>query len=380
MAGAGSGKTEVMARRIAWWVAVDGTPKDTIIAFTFTEKAAEEMKFRIRKWVGAITPEGEDSTLGGMYVGTIHGFCLRILQDLLPNVYGVFDIVDDTSRLALVQRWFHSVLGLSELSAALGEGQFESIRKFLRGYYLLHECGIFRATGPEGARPPIGRGEHDWIMGWQLHTDVGADQVSKAFAVSAARYYGALQARRLLDFSTAQSELCNLLGKRPTLLTALRARFRRLVVDEVQDINPVQGQLVDLLVGKEGILTAVVDHRQAIYGWRGGRVEMMGHLHAKLEASSDGDVIQLPDNFRSTDRVISLANVWARTITPPGTLRTPDMIKGNTDRLDRNPSHVAFRRFSSRGAEADWIAATIGRLVDQGGGGGGGGARCGCSR
>src|SRR5438552_13535954 len=69
VAGAGSGKTEVMARRVAWWVAVDGVPKDDVVAFTFTERAAEEMKFRIRQQVQLVTPEGQDATLGGMYVG-----------------------------------------------------------------------------------------------------------------------------------------------------------------------------------------------------------------------------------------------------------------------------------------------------------------------
>ena len=69
VAGAGSGKTEVMARRIAWWVGVKNVPKESIVAFTFTEKAAEEMKFRIRYWIGEITPPDEDISLGGMYVG-----------------------------------------------------------------------------------------------------------------------------------------------------------------------------------------------------------------------------------------------------------------------------------------------------------------------
>src|SRR5579862_6588831 len=66
VAGAGSGKTEVMARRIAWWVGVEEVPKDSIVAFTFTERAAEEMKFRIRSWLERITAEGEEVAVGGM--------------------------------------------------------------------------------------------------------------------------------------------------------------------------------------------------------------------------------------------------------------------------------------------------------------------------
>ena len=74
VAGAGSGKTEVMARRVAWWVAIESIPKEQIVAFTFTERAAEEMKFRIRTWIQKVTPSGEDVSLGNMYIGTIHGF------------------------------------------------------------------------------------------------------------------------------------------------------------------------------------------------------------------------------------------------------------------------------------------------------------------
>jgi DNA helicase-2/ATP-dependent DNA helicase PcrA len=73
VAGAGAGKTEVMARRIAWLVAEQGVPKNEVVAFTFTERAAEEMKFRIRRHVAAVAKPGEEPTLGDMYVGTIHG-------------------------------------------------------------------------------------------------------------------------------------------------------------------------------------------------------------------------------------------------------------------------------------------------------------------
>src|SRR6266849_4749510 len=87
VAGAGSGKTEVMARRIAWWVGVEGVSRENVVAFTFTDRAAEEMKFRIRSWLEKITPEGEEVALGGMYVGTIHGFCLAKLREYWPDNY-----------------------------------------------------------------------------------------------------------------------------------------------------------------------------------------------------------------------------------------------------------------------------------------------------
>jgi DNA helicase-2/ATP-dependent DNA helicase PcrA len=364
VAGAGSGKTEVMARRIAWWIGVQGVPRDEIIAFTFTEKAAEEMKFRIRRWVQVVTPEGEDATLGRMYVGTIHGFCLQMLQELLPEVYGVFDVIDDAGRLAMVQRMFNHPLGLTALKSALDQGQFATISEFLFGYDQMHEAGVFQAVGPTSPRPEIGREEGDWIKEWHLSTDVGSGAVAEAFAVSAARYYGALHARRLLDFSTAQSELVGLLEASGKHLDELRTRYRRLVVDEFQDVNLVQNRLVGLLTGDTGTMTAVGDHRQAIYGWRGGRVQIMADWQADLAASSDGDVLDLPDNFRSTPRIIRLANEWADSIGALGTLPSPHMTHGNDDRVDEDASHVALRRFGNRDAEAAWLAETITRLVD----------------
>src|SRR5690606_6689936 len=118
VAGAGSGKTEVMARRIAWWVGVEGVPKDRIVALTFTEKAAEEMKFRIRRWIQAVTPPGADVNLGGMYVGTIHGFCLAKLREYWPDVYHNYDILDEAARVALILRGFNGILGLRRLQSA----------------------------------------------------------------------------------------------------------------------------------------------------------------------------------------------------------------------------------------------------------------------
>jgi hypothetical protein len=112
VAGAGSGKTEVMARRIAWWVGMDGVPKEQIVAFTFTERAAEEMKFRIRSWIQRITDEGEDTALGDMYIGTIHGFCIKKIREFWPNEYHNYDILDEAGRTALILRSFTNILAL----------------------------------------------------------------------------------------------------------------------------------------------------------------------------------------------------------------------------------------------------------------------------
>jgi len=100
IAGAGSGKTEVMARRVAWWVAVDGVERDQIVAFTFTEKAAEELKFRIRSWLQTISgDENNDTSLGGMFIGTIHASAPRREVITRQQQIGIIQVEDpDTAN------------------------------------------------------------------------------------------------------------------------------------------------------------------------------------------------------------------------------------------------------------------------------------------
>ena len=117
----------------------------------------------------------------------------------------------------------------------------------------------------------LGTEESEWCKAARLLTDVGSDEVSKAFAVSAARYYAYLRCRRFLDFSTSQSEFVRRLKADAKRQAELRETKVHLVVDEVQDINPVQHKLIELLTGKTGNLTAVGDHRQSIYGFRGAK-------------------------------------------------------------------------------------------------------------
>lgn len=367
VAGAGSGKTEVMARRIAWWVAVEGVPKNSIVAFTFTERAAEEMKFRIRERIAWITPEGEDATLGGMYVGTIHGFCLAQLRSLDPDTYHNYDVLDESSRYALIQRGYHHVLGLTGFKDALNKGMYTAIDDFLYAYDLLNEYAELSVQLPEGLVPARLEEEQEWCKAAKLLTNIGVGSIPEAFAVSAARYYAYLRCRRFLDFSTSQAELVHLLTSNPDALTRLHDTITHVVVDEVQDLNPVQDRIVRAVVGDSGRLTAVGDHRQAIYGWRGGRVELMGRLFAELEADPNGAVVDLASNFRSTPRIIKVANSWARTIGAVNTMTSPDMLHGNKGRTDYDPSHVAALSFSNREDEADWIASAIRRLIPEDG-------------
>lgn len=369
VAGAGSGKTEVMARRIAWWVGIEGIPKESIVAFTFTEKAADEMKFRVRRWIGEITPPGEDVRLGGMYVGTIHGFCLAKIREYWPDDYHNYDILDEASRAALILRGYNGVLGLRGLRAALGEqaSQSATVDQFITAYDQLHEHNRFDVQLSEDEPPlQLGADEREWCTQASLLTKVGDDDAAQAFALSAARYYAYLRCRRFLDFSTSQTEFLRRLQSDAVVLDSLAESGMHLVVDEVQDINPVQRDLIHALVGDVGKLTVVGDHRQSIYGFRGAKVELIGDMWNEFNAAPDAEVVDLEHNFRSTPRVIEIANQWADTITPAGGMRTPPMLHGREDRTDAHPSHVALIKFQERSEEASWIAEAIRALIPTG--------------
>lgn len=371
VAGAGSGKTEVMARRIAWWVGIENVPKDRIVAFTFTDRAAEEMKFRIRAWFGKVTPQGEEVALGGMYVGTIHGFCLAKIREFWPDEYHNYDILDESARAALILRGFNGVLALRGLRAALPKhkdgsqaGQAETFEQFTEAYDQLQEHNRF-AVRLSKSPPPIelGEAEEEWCKKAKLLNDVGSSENAKAFAVSAARYYAYLRCRRFLDFSTSQAEFIRCLEADKERQKELQKSNIHLVVDEVQDINPIQMQLIRLLTDDSGKLISVGDHRQSIYGFRGAKVELIAELWEEFKKDKNAEIVDLQENFRSTQRIIHVANKWAETIGSVRSMETLGMKHGSKHRTDHHPSHVALIGFDKRIDEAQWISQAIREIV-----------------
>lgn len=364
VAGAGSGKTEVMARRIAWWVGIEDVAKKNIIAFTFTERAAEEMKFRIRYWLEKITPADEEVSLGDMYIGTIHGFCLAKLREYWPDDYHNFDILDEGARASLILRGFNGLLGLDKLQNATGLGRYATLKCFTQTYDQLHEHACFEVELPSDSPPhEPGIRESDWCEKARLLTDVGDTPGPAAFATSAARYYAYLRCRRFLDFSTSQSEFMRKFQSDQRLLERFAEQNPYVVVDEVQDINPVQHGIIDLLVGNSGRLTAVGDHRQSIYGFRGAKVGIIAELWEEFKTGPDSCVVDLQENFRSTPRIINLANLWTDSINQVRSMSVAPMRHGNSARTDHHKSHLALVKFQDRKDEASWIADAIRILV-----------------
>src|SRR5579884_461483 len=192
IAGAGSGKTEVMARRVAWWIAVEGADKKGIVAFTYTEAAAEELKFRIRAWLERMCLPDEDPTLGGMYIGTMHGFCLAALRDLAADHYYVFDVLDEAGRMSLIEQGYNGILALRSFataaqSAGAAFGKFDATGLLLRGYDLLHEYDLFDIALPPNEAPADVAAERDWCKQAVLKTPVGSSELATSFRESAAR-------------------------------------------------------------------------------------------------------------------------------------------------------------------------------------------------
>jgi DNA helicase-2/ATP-dependent DNA helicase PcrA len=298
--------------------------------------------------------------------------CLNKLRQLASDDYHNYDVIDDVGRLALVQRTYSTHLGLAALQTQLRQsspnpvGQFATIDKFLRTYDILNEYREMRVRLPDDPIPTDVTADREWCKSATLSTNIGVSEIASAVSTSAARYYALLRSRRFLDFSTAENELLRLLESDAQALATLRSTSRVVVVDEVQDLNPVQRQILELMVGDDGQLVAVGDHRQAIFGFRGGLVRIMGEMYDEVAAAPDSAVVDLSLNYRSTPRIIALANAWAARIAPPGGLPNIDMRHGNENRADYDASHVGITRFATLQDEANWVAGQIAKLVADG--------------
>ncbi|KAA2284671.1 DNA helicase II [Arenimonas fontis] len=268
LAGAGSGKTRVLTHRIGWLNEVEGVPAHGILAVTFTNKAAAEMRGRVE----ALLRHGSR----GMWIGTFHGLAHRLLrlhwqEAALPESFQVLD-ADDQLRL------------LRRVAADLGldEGRFPP-RQI---------AWWINAQKDEGRRP-------------QNIQPAGGDVFGQAML----RAYGEYQVRcdraGLVDFAELLLRAHELWLGRPELLAHYRHRFTRILVDEFQDTNAIQYAFVRLLAGDSGQVFVVGDDDQAIYGWRGARVE---NVQRFLEDYPGARTLRLEQNYRSTGNILAAAN------------------------------------------------------------------------
>ena len=268
LAGAGSGKTRVLTHRVAWLHEVHGVPLHGILAVTFTNKAAGEMRARIGAQLG-----GEPR---GMWIGTFHGIAHRLLrlhwqEAKLPEGFQVLDS-DDQQRL--VKRVAQAL--------EVDDGRFPP-RQI---------AWWINAQKDEGRRP-----QHIQPAA----NDEWGDVMLRVYA----EYQARCERAGLVDFAELLLRAHELLRDTPALLAHYRHRFGQLLVDEFQDTNAIQYGFVRLLAGETGQVFVVGDDDQAIYGWRGAKVE---NVQRFLRDFAGAQTIRLEQNYRSTGTILSAAN------------------------------------------------------------------------
>lgn len=319
LAGAGSGKTRVLATRV-YHLIREGVPAEEILAVTFTNKAAREMRARVRAMLG------DDSKVP--FVATFHGLGRELLEKYgsvlgIPRFFSVYDRDDSEKAISAALKALD--VSVKELSprAVLGR--------------------ISRAKG-EGMRAAefyekFGRGSF------------GARIVAEAWV----RYEKTLKAEKALDFDDLIAEPVRMLETHPDILATAQKRWRYLHIDEYQDTNALQGRLTNMLAAGHKNLFVVGDIDQTIYTWRGATIE---NLLAFEETYPGAETIILERNYRSTKNLVDAANaVIAKNKKRKEKQSTTEQAPG-----ERIVLHMA----RDAEDEARWIARTIRELMQEG--------------
>ncbi|WP_343575739.1 MULTISPECIES: DNA helicase II [Pseudomonas] len=267
LAGAGSGKTRVLVHRIAWLIQVERASPHSILAVTFTNKAAAEMRARIEQLLG-INP-------AGMWVGTFHGLAHRLLRAHWQeaNLPENFQILDSDDQLRLVKRVVRE-LGLDEQRWPPRQAQW-----FING------------QKDEGNRPQNIQASGDLYLSTMV-------SIYQAYEEACAR-------AGVVDFAELLLRSLDLWRNRPSLLEHYQRRFRHILVDEFQDTNAVQYAWLRFLAKGGESLMVVGDDDQSIYGWRGAKIENIQHFADDFAGTED---IRLEQNYRSTATILKAAN------------------------------------------------------------------------
>ena len=273
---AGAGKTEAISRRVASLI-LEGAEPAQIIAFTFTDRAAQSLKTRITKRIAEAKGPAFLDRLGPMFVGTIHSYCLRMLQDHVPE-FGNFDILDENRLAGLLSRE-HKRLELSKL----GNQHWRPIFDFLRNADVV---------------------ENELIDG-ELMKGTPFGDCYLAFKHTLYRYH-------FLTYGLLISAAVKALA-RPEVANRVRGNLRYLIVDEYQDVNPAQEKLIALLAQAPVELCVVADDDQSIYQWRGSDVSNMLDFRKRYSPATS---LTLSVNRRCRPKIIESANVFATSIAP----------------------------------------------------------------
>ena len=346
VAGAGTGKTQVITRRIAWLIATGRARPDQILALTFTDKAASEMEER----VDVLVPLG----MTGATISTFHAFCDRLVREHAIEL-GL------TSQLRVESR--------AEILVFLREHLFElGLRRYLPlgqpEQHLQSLVSLFDRARDEDVSP-----ERYLAFAASLAERAGNDPEAQDRATAEtekARAYDAylrlLLEHGRVDFGHQIGLALRLLRERPWLRRTLQDRHRYVLVDEFQDTNHVQFELVKLLCGPRSNLTVVGDDDQSIYRFRGAKVE---NLLGFLECYPRARQILLVRNYRSGQTILDAAHRLVQHNNPARL----EAIRGYDKRLRAQravPGSVRYDLHGTASDEADAVAAEIAEAIDSG--------------
>lgn len=280
LAGAGSGKTRVLVHRIAWLLSVEQASPFSIMAVTFTNKAAAEMRHRIEDLIG--------TSQGGMWIGTFHSLAHRLLRAhyLDAGLPQDFQIIDSDDQYRLIRRIVKSM--------ALDDKQWPPRQ------------GMWYINGKkdEGLRPQ--------------HIQTYGNPVETTWLKVYQAYQKACDRAGLVDFAELLLRAHELWLNKPQILEHYQHRFTNILVDEFQDTNRIQYAWIRMLAGQTGKVMIVGDDDQSIYGWRGAQVENIQNF---LNEFPGAETIRLEQNYRSTSNILKAANA---------------LIANNSDRLGKN--------------------------------------------
>lgn len=314
IAGAGSGKTNVLTRRIAYLINNVGVPKDQILAITFTNKAANEMKVRIAKLLNASTKM--------MWISTFHSMCARILREHIEYLgYDKhFQIIDDDDTVQLIK----------------------SIQK---------ENGIdTKIIDPRKAKTHVLN-----LKSEEVSLSDYQEPLSDYLKVIYPEYVRRLKNNNLVDFDDLIMLTIKLFKQETTLLTHYQKLFQYILVDEFQDTNNAQYELIRLLGKAHQNVFIVGDEDQSIYAFRGANIENIRRFKRNF---NDPEVILLEENYRSTNTILNAAN---------------EVIKGNKNRIEKTlfsnrgvgEKITLYKGYDQRD-EVYYVAETIARLNQEG--------------
>lgn len=318
LAGAGSGKTRVLIHRIAYLMELGVNPWN-IMAITFTNKAAGEMRERVDRLVGF----GSES----VWVSTFHSSCVRILRRHIDRLgfdtsFSIYDTDDQKTVMK------------------------EVCRKLKLDTKIFKEKTLLAA---------ISRAKDELIGPVEFAADAGADYYQKRVAGAYMEYQSQLRKNNALDFDDLIVKTVELFRNCPEILNYYQERFRYIMVDEYQDTNTAQFKLISLLAGKYQNLCVVGDDDQSIYKFRGANI---GNILSFENVFPQAKVIKLEQNYRSTQNILTAAN---------GVIRNNQGRKGkNLWTENEKGSPVELHQLSNGYEEAEYIIGDLSRRVREG--------------